>query len=193
LTSEVVWTRQFQLLRLRSTLVSLAASGAAELIGRRLDPARESVVLNEYHLKFLDHLIRYNVRFLVIGGQARRFQSPSHKTTDLDIWVSLAPGDRKSLEAALANWSRLHPQHTNQPLVPPLNLRPNVQIHFPETDGVFYLDRSDRMAQVDAEQGVDVLTSLGDLEFDLAMSRAEMATVEGLTVNYLGSDDLERI
>jgi hypothetical protein len=49
------------------------------------------------------------------------------------------------------------------------------------------------MAQVDAEQGVDVLTSLGDLEFDLAMSRAEMATVEGLTVNYLGSDDLERI
>jgi hypothetical protein len=148
--------------------------------------------LNEYHLQFLEHLVRHNVKFIVVGGQAQHFRCPNYETADLDIWARLAPDNRKRLEQALVSWSRQHPQHTNRPLTPPLNLRPNIQVHFPESDGVRYIDRAKKMAQVDANQGIDVLTSLGDLDFADAMSRAGTISIESLTLNYLGQDDLKR-
>ena len=106
--------------------------------------------------------------------------------------MSLAPGDLDKLNSALVSWSREHPQHSNQPLVSPLNMRPNVQIHFPESDGVSYIDCANTMAQIDAKQGIDVLTSVGDLDFDVFMSRARTTSVQGLTIHYLSRYDLKQ-
>jgi hypothetical protein len=48
------------------------------------------------------------------------------------------------------------------------------------------------MAQIDAKQGIDVLTSVGDLDFDVFMSRARTTSVQGLTIHYLSRYDLKQ-
>jgi len=58
-------------------------------------------VLNEYHVKFLHHLGRGGVTFLVIGGQARRLHCASYQTRDLDVWVRLREEDKPALEWAI--------------------------------------------------------------------------------------------
>ena len=66
---------------------------------------------------------------------------------------------------------------------------PNIQIKFPEGEIVMFLDRSGQKQSIDPEYGVDVLTSLGDLDFDSCMERADRQEVEGLAVFRLSAAD----
>ena len=150
-------------------------------------------MLNEYHIKFLHHFGKYDVAFLIIGGQARHFLDSSHQTNDLDIWVRLQPGDIMRLENALVAWANEHPQHAiSQRLVPPLRLRPDVQIKFPEIDGVWFLDLDENSREQGTRDGIDVLTSLYDLDFDECMRRAGQFDARGVTVFSLCRSDLDR-
>ena len=129
-------------------------------------------MLNEYHIQFLLHLLRHKVTFLVIGGQARWLLDASHRTSDLDVWVRLTGEDIPALEPAIMAWGRQHPQHSNRNLVSPLGLRSGMQIVFPENDGVWFIDRRGQPTEIGTKERIDILTSLGDLNFDECIKRA---------------------
>ncbi|MBW9051875.1 hypothetical protein [Rhizobium mesosinicum] len=87
-------------------------------------------MLNDYQKEFLDNLILHQVRFLVIGGVARRHYAGGD-TVDLDILIDIEE-PRDAIEAALLEWKRRYPIHTMLELTPPLALRPMVQMKFPD-------------------------------------------------------------
>ena len=148
-------------------------------------------MLNDYHLKFLHRLVEHDVAFLIIGGQARRLIDPEHHTRDLDIWVRIEPKDRPKLNAVVDGWVREHPMHAVM-LGPGRNWRSDLQIQFPDGDGVLFMDRSGNRQEVGTKDRIDVLTSLHDLIFDECMRRARQNDVDGITVLSLCSDDLDR-
>jgi hypothetical protein len=160
-------------------------------------------VLNDYHIQFLHHLLHHNVAFMVVRGQARWLaRSPAsgragrpdnncHQTRDLDIWVSIADGDKPALEQALIDWARAHPRHTNQTWNSPLPLRPKVQIAFPEFDHVWYLDRSGEMKEISTADRIDVLTSLEGMDFDECLKHADTHEVDGVSVYAMSPADLD--
>jgi hypothetical protein len=148
-------------------------------------------MLNDYHIQFLHHLIRYGVAFLVVRGQARWLLDNAHQTRDLDLWVSIADADKPNLERALIEWANKHRQHTNQNWVSPLHLRPKVQIAFPEVDGVWYLDRSGVAREISTADRIDVLTSLEGMLFDECWKHAVTHKVEGATFRAMRAADLD--
>jgi hypothetical protein len=91
--------------------------------------------LNEYHLQFLQLMVRGNVRFLVIGGQARRIYFGS-TTRDLDLWVDISPLSISTFRVALSNWKAKYPVHTIADLSR-LPLRAGLQIKIPDADCIF--------------------------------------------------------
>jgi hypothetical protein len=151
-----------------------------------------SVVLNEYHIQFLHHLARHKVTFLIVRGQARWLINKEHRTRDLDIWVSIVDKCKPTLERALIEWAREHPLHTNQNWTPPLPLRPNVQIAFPEFDGVWYTDRSGEPREISTADRVDVLTSLQGMPFKQCFKQAVVYDVEGVPVRAMSAADLDQ-
>lgn len=149
-------------------------------------------MLHEYHLKLLHHFVQHGVVFLIVGGQARRLIDPLCVTKDLDIWVRLRAVDKPNLERALVAWAREHPLHTNQAMEPPLPLREGVQIAFPENDGVWFMTRAGRPMEINAREGVDILTSMEGMDFDRAREDAREHVIDGLIVFGLGDKDLKR-
>jgi hypothetical protein len=148
-------------------------------------------VLNDYHIQFLQHLVRHDVSFLIVRGQARRFINSAHQTRDLDIWVSIADKDKPALERALIEWASKNPQHTNRNWASPLPLRPKVQIAFPENDGVWYMDRTGALQEISTVDRIDVLTSLVGMEFEECLKRAVAREIEGVTVHAMCAGDLD--
>jgi hypothetical protein len=148
-------------------------------------------MLNDYHLQFLHRLTDAGVRFLVIGGQARRVHDGS-ETRDLDIWVDIEPQSRRALETVLLAWSAAHPLHTAQPLTAPLALRPNVQIQFPDAD-CLYMTRDGIPAPIPTTDRIDILTSVGQHDFEQFYARALTHSVEGMDLKVLSRDDMSII
>ena len=150
-------------------------------------------MLAPYHRKFLRHLLANNVRFIIVGGQARRIINPSHHTIDLDIWARLSDDcDKLKLARALVAWINEHPQHSSINIAQSLDLRHNCQIHFPEFDGVCFLDDSHLIQRIDAADGVDLLTSIAGLDFDDCVTRATSIEIEDIRVISLAAADLHR-
>ena len=148
-------------------------------------------MLNDYHIQFCITSVRYNVRFLIVRGQARWLINNAHQTRDLDIWVSIAEADKLKLENALIAWAQEHPQHSNQNWTPPLPLRPKVQIAFPENDGVWYMDRSRALRGISTADGIDVLTSIEGMDFDECLRRAGTREVDDIPVYVMSAADLD--
>ncbi len=148
-------------------------------------------MLNDYHIQFLSHLLRRKVTFLVIGGQARWLLDASHRTSDLDVWVRLVPEDVPTLERSIIAWGREHPQHSNRNLVLPLGLRSGMQLAFPENDGVWFINRSGQPKEIGIKERVDILTSLGDLNFGDCLKRAVAHRVADMIVMGLSPEDLD--
>jgi hypothetical protein len=148
-------------------------------------------MLNEYHVQFLRLLNEQGVRYLVIGGQAR-FAHCAEPTKDLDIWVDISAGNRPPLERCMADWKAKHPMHTLLDMTPPLEFRRNVQIKFPDADA-WFMGRDNQPTEILAENGIDVLTSVGDADFDAYFAGAVTMQVDGLDVPFLAAADLEII
>jgi hypothetical protein len=148
-------------------------------------------LLNDYHLQFLELLNSRSVRYLVIGGQARfaHFGTP---TRDLDLWVDVSPKNRPSLEAALVDWKTKYPIHTLLDLSHPVALRPKVQIKFPDAD-VWFAKRNGELAEILAQDGIDVLTSIGESDFEFYYDRAAIKALDNIDVPFLAADDLDTI
>jgi hypothetical protein len=148
-------------------------------------------MLNDYHIQFLHHLAGYSVRFLIVGGRARWLSERAHKKRDLDVWVGVADTDKPALERALVAWSQAHPTHTAKPLQAPLQLRPEVQIAFPDCDGVAYMDRSGVIRELSTGDRIDELTTLSGMDFEDCFARAVQHDVDGIAVRAMCAADLD--
>lgn len=149
-------------------------------------------MLNDYHIQFLHLLVRRNVKFLVVGGQARWLLNRVQQTRDLDVWMSVAEADKPALEQALVAWSAAHPAHTAMPLQAPLPLRPGVQIAFPDCDGVAYMVRTGQIQELSVRDRIDVLTSLAGMEFEECFARGVQYDIDGVAVRALCKSDLDQ-
>jgi hypothetical protein len=189
----VCWGQPLSWVAMRLSLLNLTLPKRPWLALSVNGPKGRVTLLNRYHIKFLHHLVKHDIAFLIIGGQARRFLDANRQTMDLDIWVRIHKEDIAKLERAILEWAKEHPQHAlTQNLVAPLSLRPGVQIKFPDTDGVWFSDRSNSPGQVGTKDRIDVLTSLHNLDFNECMRRAQQNDVEGVTVFSLCPADLDR-
>jgi hypothetical protein len=148
-------------------------------------------VLNDYHLQFLQLLNRRGVRFLVVGGQAR-FAHFGVSTRDLDIWVDISVKSRPALDQSLIEWKRKYPIHTLMDISHPVALRPKVQIKFPDAD-VWFERRDGELVEIFVQDGIDVLTSIGDAEFDFYYERASNRVMDGINIPFLAADDIDVI
>jgi hypothetical protein len=148
-------------------------------------------MLNNYHLQFLSLLHGRDVRFLVIGGQAR-YQHFGASTRDLDVWVDTSPKNRPALDQCLVDWKESHPLHTLMEISHPLAIRPNVQLKFPDADAL-YLRSNGESAQILVEDGIDILTSIGEADFDVYYDRATYKILSGMKIPFLAADDIEVI
>ena len=145
-----------------------------------------------YHEKFLHHLLTHKVAFLFIGGQAKRLLDSAHQTRDLDIWVRITEEtDLARLSDAVVTWIKVHPQHSCVNIAQPLNFRAAVQVKLPDADGVCFFDREGRVQSIDVADGIDLLTSLGDLDFDACLSRAITTNIGSIYVLSLCALDLK--
>lgn len=147
--------------------------------------------LNEYHLEFLRLLVSLKVRFLIIGGQARYIHL-GRSTHDLDLWTDISDQNKFALEQSLSIWKRRYPVHTLSDLSPPIALRPNLQIKFPDADA-WYMGSDGKPAEILTKNEIDVLTSVGEADFDACFARAVAVQVDGLDVSFLAAVDLETI
>jgi hypothetical protein len=148
-------------------------------------------MLNEYHLQFLRQLDGRRVRLLVIRGQAR-FAHYGVPTRDLDIWVDISPKNKIALERCVADWKTKHPLHTMMDISQPLALRPKLQIKLPDADAMF-MGRDGEPAEIFVEDGIDVLTSIGEADFEFYYARATTKVIDGLNIPFLATDDIEAI
>ena len=147
--------------------------------------------LNEYHLQFLRPMTRRGVRFLIVGGQAR-FVHHGISTRDLDLWVDISRQNRPALDQCLIEWKAKYPVHTLTDLSPPLALRPGVQIKIPDAD-VWFMRQDGKPAELLVADGIDILTSIGDADFNEYYDRAMLRSIDGQDVPFLSADDLETI
>jgi hypothetical protein len=147
--------------------------------------------LNEYHLQFLQPLVERGVLFMIVGGQARSIHEGA-VTRDLDIWVDISPSNRPALDHCLIAWATKYPMHSAASFSPPLPLRRNVQIQFPDAD-VLFLGDNNELSEIGPEDGIDVLTSIGSSSFGEFYGRAHWEQVAGLKLPFLARNDLEKI
>ncbi|MBB2678699.1 UNVERIFIED_ORG: putative nucleotidyltransferase [Rhizobium esperanzae] len=146
-------------------------------------------MLNDYQKEFLNNLIRHNARFLVIGGVARQHYEGGH-TKDLDILIDI--DERiEAIEAALQEWKQRYAIHTMLDLIPPLALRPMVQMKFPD-DLCDYQDRKGDVREIGPDDGVDVLTSLPGFAFANLYERGRDVSIDGVKVRILCQADVDQ-
>lgn len=148
--------------------------------------------LNEYHLQFLRMFAGRGVRFLIIGGQARAVHHGT-PTRDLDIWIDISNLNRPAVDFALCAWATEHPTHSHQ-LFPstPLPLRPDVQIKFPDGE-VLYLGADGEPKKIGPADCIDVLSSIGAVDFAAHYDRADLPEIAGLRLPFLALGDLDAI
>jgi hypothetical protein len=147
---------------------------------------------NEYHIQFLEFFILRDIRFLIIGGQARAVHDGS-PTKDLDIWIDISADNRPAVDLALIAWAAKYPMHSTADLSQsPLPLRPGVQIKFPDDD-VFYLGADGEPNEVGPADCIDILTSIGSDDFVEYYDRADWREIKGLRLPILSRQDLAAI
>jgi hypothetical protein len=132
-------------------------------------------MLNHYHLKFLRLLASRSVRFLVIGGQARRHHSGT-ETGDLDIWADSKPQNMEALIQVFDRWREQHPRHEVK--------RPDVRLWYPD-DTRLWLRGNDPEAG-----GIDILTRIEAFDFEQFFGRSVPVEVDGLEVQFLAGQDV---
>jgi len=136
-------------------------------------------------------MVRRGVRFLVIGGQAR-FVHDGATTRDLDLWVDISPQNRPVLGQCLLEWKAKYPVHSMVDFSPPLRLRAGVQIQLPDAD-VWFLGRDNQPAELLFADRIDILTSIGDADFNEYYARAVLKPIDGQDVPFISAGDLEAI
>ncbi len=121
--------------------------------------------------ELLSALNAHRVRYLIVGAYAVSIHAQPRATKDLDVWVKADGANAETLFAALAQFG-----------APLQELTP---ADFSEPGSFFRLGRE--------PIGVDILTNIPGVEFDVAWRRRVEEIVDpasGLKANFISRDDL---
>lgn len=118
-------------------------------------------MLTPMHAKALKALNRRRVRFVLIGGFAIRAHGVPRAPHDLDLWIEPTPDNAQRVAAALSTISKADPHAVRERASAPGN-----RIVVPREDA----------------PEVDLLTSIGDLDFSMVHAAARIAHLDGQPV-----------
>lgn len=128
------------------------------------------LLLNQYQSKVMARLLKAEITFLVIGAQAMRAHGIERVTIDIDIWVDRSNANAKKLNDVLPQFLTA----VTFGISPETLAQPNKLIRLPDQ----YVHE------------VDVITSLGQLDFQRAHDRRCIALWGSLQLPFLALDDL---
>ena len=130
--------------------------------------------MSETYLDLLDRLVKYNVRFVLIGGYACIVHGGTLNTVDVDVCCDFSPENLLRLQQAITD---LHPVHRMTPQRLPLALTSENCIVLKN----LYLDTD--LGQLDCISSVQ---GVGD--FDQVNKRCETIEVEQVQLKVLNRD-----
>lgn len=128
---------------------------------KSLDPFS---ILSEYQLQFLKALSRNRVECVVIGGYAMRFYGFDRSAKDLDLLVGHDAEDARRLLVVLKELGGVNLGKAQQVLS-----KPKFQVRW---------------------RDVEMLTSIGGLEFNAVVSRAVTAVIQNINLLIASKEDL---
>ncbi len=119
--------------------------------------------------EFVALLNAHEVEYLIVGGYAMALHGRPRNTGDLDVWIARNPGNAIKLLNALNAFG-----------FDGLGL---TQADFEAPDQVVQLGYPPFR--------IDLLTAIDGIEFPAAWPRRETITHDGLTLSFIGLDDLK--
>lgn len=126
--------------------------------------------LSPYQLSVAQTFLAAGIEFLVIGGKAMQAHGMNRETEDLDLVVSRAEVNADKLHQVLSAFT---PVQSNKLTVETLQMTKKL-LCLPDQ----------------ASKEVDVLTSVGALDFAAATQNALLASFENLELRVLGLEEL---
>lgn len=126
------------------------------------------MLLNKNFIDMLSALSEVGAEFLVVGAHALSAHAYPRATGDLNLWV------RPSRENAERVWSALEKFRAPRQKV--------TQEDFTRPDTVYQIGLP--------PQRIDIKTSIDGVEFDEAWESRQTVAVEGMTVGFLGREQL---
>lgn len=133
------------------------------------------LVLTEGQCRLLILLSNEGVRFLVIGGYAVKAHGVDRPTQDIDLWLSPSKQNAKKVARGFEQLGHAPPAGT---IWVEVLSKPNVRFAYP-ADGP-------------GHEG-DILTSIGDLDFDARFNRSVEIALCGKIFQMPNRDDLIEI
>jgi hypothetical protein len=126
--------------------------------------------MNRDFVDLLRALSDAEARFLVVGAFAVGRYTRPRATGDLDVWIDRSPANARRVHAALRSFG-----------APLADLR---ESELTEPDLVFQMGV--------APGRIDLLTSITGVEFDSAWARRETGDMGGVSIAFIGREDLIR-
>jgi hypothetical protein len=121
-------------------------------------------------LDLLRLLNEENVDYLVVGGMAVNYYGYHRSTGDLDVWVAITPENQDRLAAALRRFGFSAKSVARRPLLEkPKFLRIGQQ-----------------------PIRVEIHSDIAGVQFEDCFRRAEIISVEGVDVRFIGLQDLRK-
>lgn len=119
--------------------------------------------------EFLRLLNSEKVKYLLLGGYAVNFHGYQRFTGDIDVWISMGPGNAERVCAALTKFG-----------FPASTLNP---VDFQERGRVFQFGR--------VPIRIDILTAPSGIEFEDCYARRIESTLDGIPVPVISLKDLQ--
>ncbi len=120
--------------------------------------------------EFFQLLNLNEVKYLVVGGYAVSFHGYPRATGDIDIWIAVHPDNAERIVATLKDFGFESPD-----LTPEVFLKENQVIRM----GIPPLR-------------IELLTSITGVNFNECYANRQIATIESVNVNFIGSSDLKK-
>lgn len=119
--------------------------------------------------EFVGSLNAHGVEYLVVGGYAMALHGRPRHTGDLDVWIGNGAGNADRLMAALRGFGFGEVGLSAADFIEPGQV---IQLGYPPFR-------------------IDLLTSIDGVEFEQAWSRRQRVEHDGLSIFFIGLDDLK--
>jgi predicted nucleotidyltransferase len=126
------------------------------------------IELDKDSKEFIELLNSNNINYMIAGGHAVAFHGHPRATGDIDIFVEISEDNASKIASALANFGFAGLGLTAQDFLLPKTI---VQLGYPP-------------------HRIDILTSLSGVTFDEAKTRAVHVIVDGVSLVFIGREDL---
>lgn len=128
----------------------------------------EEIELSPTFAMFLKCLNDQQVEYLLIGGYAVNLHGYKRTTNDMDVWIAISPANPGKIIRALDAYG----------------------FDVDEMDEAMFTKERSIVRFGDEPLKIEVVTTIGGVEFSECVKRAEAAEIAGLTVPIIGLEDL---